>query len=379
MTAMTSPTMIFPCPQGFQAVLFVPMPAAVPARPQPSSSSQEERESLVSKHLQKQFRKTRLCNQYLQGRCRRGAECNFAHSEQELSAAPDLSKTKLCFNFFRGQCFKESCAFAHSYEELRATSGFLKTELCHGWAQGRCRFGASCRFAHGASQLRGAAAPVTAELAEPQQMNPPSRTCDEASSQVLSRSGTSHALWSDMADSDGEFDEASTFIPKDLESDGRSTRSGCDSMTSDASDVISVISDATVEQHQRTTLRVAGLSTALSRTKFVELLWNEDLCEFDFVYLPSDFKRPGCCFGYGFVNFSSSEAAAKAQARLQGRFDITWAHDQGREAYVERFRNSPVMHPKVGDEMKPALYQAGRRMKFPPPTKRIAAPRMKKL
>merc|ERR1719469_1343902 len=69
---------------------------------------------------------------------------------------PDLTKTKLCLNFFRKKCQDPNCKFAHGHDELRSTQGLYKTGLCRGWAAGNCRFGACCRFAHGAEELQTA-------------------------------------------------------------------------------------------------------------------------------------------------------------------------------------------------------------------------------
>lgn len=52
---------------------------------------------------------------------------------------------------------------------------------------------------------------------------------------------------------------------------------------------------------------------------------------------------------------------------------------QGREAHVERYRNSPVMHPSVPEPYKPIILQGGERIPFPAPTKMPKAPRNRKL
>jgi hypothetical protein len=42
---------------------------------------------------------------------------------------------------------------------------------------------------------------------------------------------------------------------------------------------------------------------------------------------------------------------------------------------VERLRNSPVMHERVPEVYKPALFVNGLAVSFPAPTRRIRAPR----
>ena len=78
-----------------------------------------------------QLYKTRICSFYDAGRCGL-ANCKFAHGACQLKNAPNLKKTKLCFDFLRGCCPKgDSCSFAHCNEDLRVTEGVYKTQLCH--------------------------------------------------------------------------------------------------------------------------------------------------------------------------------------------------------------------------------------------------------
>lgn len=44
---------------------------------------------------------------------------------------------------------------------------------------------------------------------------------------------------------------------------------------------------------------------------------------------------------------------------------------------MERYQNSPVMHPDVPDEWKPALFVQGVRVDFPAPTKKVKAPKVR--
>merc|ERR1719453_1291128 len=152
MAMMPVMVMMVPVQMPFQPNM-QPLPMQpVPALPESDTTSDDGRKALPSA-VQARFRKTRMCTMFSQGNCHLGTSCRFAHSRDELSAAPDLRKTKLCFDFFRKQCNKVDCNFAHGYHELRHMDGVYKTELCHGFAQGRCRFGAACRFAHGEGEL----------------------------------------------------------------------------------------------------------------------------------------------------------------------------------------------------------------------------------
>eukprot|EP00405_Crypthecodinium_cohnii_P008972 CAMPEP_0206425834 /NCGR_PEP_ID=MMETSP0324_2-20121206/4024_1 /ASSEMBLY_ACC=CAM_ASM_000836 /TAXON_ID=2866 /ORGANISM="Crypthecodinium cohnii, Strain Seligo" /LENGTH=364 /DNA_ID=CAMNT_0053890685 /DNA_START=395 /DNA_END=1489 /DNA_ORIENTATION=- len=67
------------------------------------------------------FDKTRICKFYLNGRCKNGAACTFAHDEAELLPLPNFFKTQMCSTFMAtGRCGRApNCSFAHSSEELR--------------------------------------------------------------------------------------------------------------------------------------------------------------------------------------------------------------------------------------------------------------------
>eukprot|EP00971_Amphidinium_carterae_P345114 6485867-Amphidinium_carterae.1 len=107
--------------------------------------------------------------------------------------------------------------------------------------------------------------------------------------------------------------------------------------------------------------------------------------DYDFVYLPIDFKHR-VNLGYAFVNMASHESAVRLKDMLDGFKD--WAFDshkvceavwasphQGLAPNIEHYRNSPVMHEAVSDEFKPLLFKDGMRVAFPPPTKNIRAPK----
>ncbi|CEL93021.1 unnamed protein product [Vitrella brassicaformis CCMP3155] len=94
------------------------------------------------------------CIFWQQGECTRGESCRYAHSESEVRTRPDLTKTRLCENFQKGECLDPHCAFAHGEDELRSTDDFYKTSLCVFWKRGTCKRGQFCRHAHGVEELR---------------------------------------------------------------------------------------------------------------------------------------------------------------------------------------------------------------------------------
>mmetsp|Transcript_64582 Transcript_64582/g.174500 ORF Transcript_64582/g.174500 Transcript_64582/m.174500 type:complete len:234 (+) Transcript_64582:108-809(+) len=111
-----------------------------------------------------QFRKSQLCRYYKTG-CMRGDQCDFAHGTEELSLAPDLTKTSMCKAWQRGRCSLDSgaCPYAHGASELRCTTGYLKSAPCSMFFQGRCKLGNSCRHAHSLAEIRSAQAFLTSK------------------------------------------------------------------------------------------------------------------------------------------------------------------------------------------------------------------------
>eukprot|EP00930_Biecheleria_cincta_P065524 TRINITY_DN5133_c0_g1_i1.p1 TRINITY_DN5133_c0_g1~~TRINITY_DN5133_c0_g1_i1.p1 ORF type:complete len:327 (+),score=55.55 TRINITY_DN5133_c0_g1_i1:112-981(+) len=81
------------------------------------------------------FSKTKLCKFNQIGACKRGSACMFAHSADELNAAPDLFCTKMCKTFINtGSCRNNECKYAHTEDELRISSiGTRPKEDAQNW------------------------------------------------------------------------------------------------------------------------------------------------------------------------------------------------------------------------------------------------------
>jgi len=139
---------------------------------------------------------------------------------------------------------------------------------------------------------------------------------------------------------------------------------------------------------QRTTVMLKNMPNNQSRRMLLELLDREGFAaQYDFVYLPMDFKTKAC-LGYAFVNFLHPSIAERCVGVFEGFSNwpipskkvgsVGWSGPhQGLVAHIERYRNSPVMHEDVQDSFKPILFKDGRRMAFPPPTKKLKAPRLR--
>jgi hypothetical protein len=121
-----------------------------------------------------------------------------------------------------------------------------------------------------------------------------------------------------------------------------------------------------------------------SRTEFLGFLDSHGFWgSYNLVYIPTNFRTwEGC--GYAFVNMETHEAAERIIATLHGfegwcsegmeKLDVSYSDVQGLDAHVDRFRNSPVMHPDVPQEYKPVLLAGGVHVAFPTPTRKIKAP-----
>merc|ERR1712146_423678 len=113
----------------------------------------------------------------------------------------------------------------------------------------------------------------------------------------------------------------------------------------------------------KTTVMWKNLPNNYTRDDLVALLDSEGFAgSYDFFYPPMDFTS-NALVGYAFINFLSSEKADQFFHHFQGFnqwklmsvkvSEVTWSKDQGLECHIERYRNSPVMHPDVADEVRP--------------------------
>jgi len=139
----------------------------------------------------------------------------------------------------------------------------------------------------------------------------------------------------------------------------------------------------------RTTVMLRNLPNNYTRDMLLELIDSLGFRgQYDFLYLPIDFQTQAC-LGYAFVNLVDSNFVPAFWRAFDGFSNwslpsrkvcyISWSGPhQGLEAHIDRYRNSPVMHPDVGDECKPLIFKEGLRVTFPPPTKSIRPPRVRK-
>jgi len=148
-----------------------------------------------------------------------------------------------------------------------------------------------------------------------------------------------------------------------------------------------------VEEDLRTTVMLRELPPRTSRAYLLALLDAEGFNgAYDFVYLPVNFGSM-CNFGYAFVNLVSTSEVKRFWDHFdgfsrwpgevgqehEGRVgQVHWSSPhQGKATHISRYRNSPLMHAGMPDEFRPCIFENGRRVPFPPPTKTIREPRIR--
>jgi len=146
--------------------------------------------------------------------------------------------------------------------------------------------------------------------------------------------------------------------------------------------------NAPAAKEVRTTVMLKGLPDTYTRTMLLQLL---DAAGFigrlNFLYLPVDFKRERS-LGYALINLVTPSEALRLGRHFEGfsnwcveggsMCSVAWCSpQQGLDAHVERYRNSPVMHESMPDEWRPILLAHGVPIAFPAPTLKIKAPKFK--
>lgn len=136
----------------------------------------------------------------------------------------------------------------------------------------------------------------------------------------------------------------------------------------------------------RTTIMLRNLPEGLTRGSLMRLLSSRGLGDrYNFAYLPMNFESM-VGLTHAFVNFLTPADAQLAIAVLDGFSawevpsnsvcHVVWNEKlQGLDALVKRYRNSPVMHDSVPEEFKPIIIVCGKRRPFPPPKRKLKAPK----
>ncbi|CEF97928.1 Nucleotide-binding, alpha-beta plait [Ostreococcus tauri] len=116
-------------------------------------------------------------------------------------------------------------------------------------------------------------------------------------------------------------------------------------------------------EHGRTTLMIRNIPNKYNQAMLLDLLNRSYENQYDFFYLPIDFKNK-CNLGYAFVNFKCAKTTAAFYKEFHKQrweefnsrkvCEITYARVQGKEAMVEHFKNSRF--PCENEEFLPLVF-----------------------
>jgi hypothetical protein len=209
--------------------------------------------------------------------------------------------------------------------------------------------------------------------------------------QMLSQAGCTPACTTKKAKPSSKSKMQSTLSKKTVADKVDTDDGDCPSFDAESTSVglsSDAASNSSDDDCVLTTVVMRNIPNNMSRDMLLNLIDAEGFKgSYDFVYLPLDFKAM-VGLGYSFINFINSEEAVRFQEHFLGFCNwsshsdkvchVTWSESlQGRDAHIERYRNSPVMHESMADGCKPVLYKDGERTAFPEPTKRIRVPRQR--
>jgi len=133
------------------------------------------------------------------------------------------------------------------------------------------------------------------------------------------------------------------------------------------------VQKAMCQPNERTTLVLRKLPKNVTRTALLEMLDEAGMQGlYDFVYLPVDFKK-GKVFGYAIVNFTTNHFAEQASFDFEGAgVNIDWSDShQGFNELIQRYRDSPIMHPSMPETSKPLIFSNGLVVPFPGAAKKF--------
>jgi hypothetical protein len=143
--------------------------------------------------------------------------------------------------------------------------------------------------------------------------------------------------------------------------------------------------ESEVPEHERTTVIFRNLPRTWTRANLTALLEEHGFwgC-FDFAHVPVNFQDMAN-LGYALVSMINNYEAKRALAHFDGipvsashNCSVAWSFPNQRlREHIERYQNSPMMHESVPQEYKPAMFQNGRLVPFPRPTKKLRAPRVR--
>merc|ERR1712079_746243 len=113
-----------------------------------------------------------------------------------------------------------------------------------------------------------------------------------------------------------------------------------------------------------TTVILKHIPESYNRRELLDLMDQQGFAaKYDFVYLPVHFKN-NTKLGYAFVNLIDHACAQDFMQKFQDfgdwgleeeqpKAETQWGQRHGKKTHIQRYRDSPLMHPRVPDEYKP--------------------------
>lgn len=140
-----------------------------------------------------------------------------------------------------------------------------------------------------------------------------------------------------------------------------------------------------INDSDKTCVMWKNVPSSSDYSKLVKLLEDEGFGDrFDCLYLPRDCKSHRI-FRYVMINCVTNKDAVEFHTKFDGfskwGFDeevvaeTAWGKIHGKEAWIQRYQDSPIMARTVPENFKPLMFKDGVHVAFPPSTKKIIAPR----
>lgn len=135
----------------------------------------------------------------------------------------------------------------------------------------------------------------------------------------------------------------------------------------------------TGQETGRSTVVIRMLPDDFSKQSLLEMLDNRGYTGlYDFVYLPRDFKTSRT-LGYAIVNMVAPRYAQDAISCFADYNTSLSDSHKGFFSLLERYQESPMMHPEVPDEYKPSVFVSGHRIAYPMPRTSFSRPEVEKI
>ncbi|KAJ3203232.1 hypothetical protein HK099_001571, partial [Clydaea vesicula] len=126
-----------------------------------------------------------------------------------------------------------------------------------------------------------------------------------------------------------------------------------------------------IGKDNRSTFMIRNIPNKYSQNDLLKILKKNEI-EFDFFYLRIDFKNK-CNVGYAFINFTTQSSILRFIEKIAGKkwslynsekiCSLSFAHLQGKEELIKKFKNSSIMLENIN--FRPKIFLNGVEQPFP--------------